>query len=270
MIFSKVIYGNVTLFDMLIALFILALAVFSSKIIAVYLRRFFKEKIPNENADIIIKIITYAVFILAITIVLPMLGVKLSGLLVAGGIVGLAVGFASQSIVGNLISGIFLMIERPVKIGNSVNIDGDAGIVEEIRIMSTTLRTFEGLYLRIPNQKIFTANITNFVANAARRIEYTVGIRYEDDADKAIGIIKDLINRHTFILINPESQVFVDNLGDNAVNIMVRMWAPTSEWLSIKTEMLLKIKKALEEQGIEIAFPQRVLWFANDPAVKKE
>lgn len=265
MILSKVIYSDVTLFNIITAAAVLVLTILISRMISVYLRRFFKERISGEDADIIIKIATYSLMAVGAVIMMPLLGVEPSGLLVAGGIVGLAVGFASQSIVGNLISGIFLMIERPVKIGNSVNIDGNAGFVEDIRIMSTTLRTFDGLYLRIPNQKIFTANITNYVANAARRIEYTVGIRYEDDAEKAVKIIRALLNEHPFILVNPDPQVFVDSLGDNSVDIAVKMWTPTAEWFSVKTEMLLKIKKSLEEQGIQIPFPQRVIWFGDKP-----
>jgi small-conductance mechanosensitive channel len=197
-------------------------------------------------------------------IILPLLGVKLSGLLVAGGIAGLAIGFASQSVIGNLISGLFLMIERPIAIGNVVNIDGTVGIVEDIRIISTTLRTFDGPFMRVPNQKIFTANITNYAQNVARRFEYVIGIRYSDDADKAIEVIKKLIEEHPLILINPAPMVFVDNLGDNSVNIIVRIWAPATEWFGVKTELLWKIKQALEKEGIEIPFPQRVVWFANE------
>lgn len=92
--------------------------------------------------------------------------------------------------------GIFLIIARPIEIRNSVNIDGTAGIVEDIQIMSTTLRTFDGLFVKIPNQKVFTSNITNFVAHIALRFGYLVGIRYSGDADKAIQIIKDLIADH--------------------------------------------------------------------------
>jgi small-conductance mechanosensitive channel len=92
-----------------------------------------------------------------------------------------------------------------------------------------------------------------------------VGIRYSDDADKSIQIIKDLINEHPITLVNPEPVVYVDNLGDNSVNIRVLFWAPTSEWWNAKTELLWKIKQSLEKEGIEIAFPQRVIWFANKP-----
>lgn len=264
MILNTVIYGNVTLLDIIVAGIILLVGLFIAKAISMYLRRFLKEKVAKEHLEIIIKVLFYIIIIIAVLSILPTIGVRLSGLLVAGGIAGLAIGFASQSIIGNLISGIFLMIERPIKIGNSVNIEGIAGIVEDIRIISTTIRTFDGLYVRVPNQRVFTAGITNFVANVARRFEYVVGVRYNDDADKALEVIKSIIEEHPLALQNPAPQVFVDNLGDSSVNIIVRIWAPSTEWFGVKTELLWKIKKALESEGIEIPFPQRVVWFANE------
>ena len=195
---------------------------------------------------------------------LPALGIHPSHLLVAGGVVGIVIGFASQSIVGNLISGIFLMFERPIKIGDQLRVDDISGFVEDIHIVSTIVRTYNGLYVRIPNEKVFTGIITNYVANIARRFEYVVGIRYSDDADLAIKIIEDLIDEQPFALKNPSPQVFVDNLGDNSVNLHVRIWAPATEWYNLKMELLWEIKKALEENGIEIAFPQRVVWFADE------
>jgi small-conductance mechanosensitive channel len=210
------------------------------------------------------KVLYYGIIIIAVLAVLPTLGISPSGLLVAGGIAGIVIGIASQSVVSNLLAGLFLMVERPMKIGQSVNIAGIAGVVEDIRIISTTLRTFEGLYVRIPNEKVFTTNITNYVEHVARRLEYIVGIRYSDDADKAIGIIKNLHEEHPLTLKSPTPDIFVDNLGDNAVNIIVRLWVPSTEWYGVKKELLWKIKRALEDQGIEIAFPQRTVWFAKE------
>ncbi|MGA1870625.1 MAG: mechanosensitive ion channel family protein [bacterium] len=268
MILGKVIYGTVTLGNLIIAALFFLIALTLAKVLCLYLRKFLKEKINKEHIEILLKIIYYSIIVTTLITILPMVGVKLSGLMVAGGVVGLAIGFASQSIVANLISGIFLFIERPIKIGNAVNIDGSVGIVENIEIMSTALRTFDGLYLRIPNQKVFTATITNFGANIIRRFEYVVGIRYSDDADKAIKIIKDLIKEQPFALISPEPQVFVDNLGDNSVNIVVRIWAPATEWYGVKTKLLWIIKKTLEQEGIEIPFPQRVVWFGEGVQIR--
>jgi small-conductance mechanosensitive channel len=228
------------------------------------MRRSKASKMNKDHLELIIKLFRYAVFSIVIIWIMAILGVQLSGLLVAGGIAGIVLGFASQSIVGNMISGIFLMLERPFKIGDAVNIENTIGIIESISIISTTIRTFEGLHIRVPNQKIFTSNITNFVSNVARRFEYSIGIRYSDDAMKAIAIINKILEDEIFVLKNPAPIVYVDKLGDNSVEISVRIWGPISEWFALKQKLLWKIKATLEENGIEIAFPQRVVWLQQN------
>jgi small-conductance mechanosensitive channel len=264
MILETVVYGDVTLLDLLRIVVILVIAIVIAKGLTLNIKRGLRDKIDKYHIEVITKVVYYGIIVIAVLAVLPILGIKLSGLLVAGGIAGIVIGIASQSVVGNLIAGLFLMIERPMKIGQSVNIAGIAGVIEDIRVISTTLRTFDGLYVRLPNEKVFTSNITNYVEHAARRVEYIVGIRYSDDADKAIGIIRNLSEEYPLTLKSPTGDIFVDNLGDNAVNIIVRLWAPSTEWYSVKKELLWKIKRALEDEEIEIAFPQRTVWFANE------
>jgi small-conductance mechanosensitive channel len=261
---DSVIYGTITGFDLIETVVFLIIAILIARLVVIYLRRSLKDRMSRDIMEITIKVIYYTIIVIAVLFALKRLEIELSGLLVAGGIIGIVIGFATQSIVGNLVSGLFLMIERPIKIGDQVDIDGTSGYVEDIHTVSTIIRTYEGLYVRIPNEKVFTNKITNYVANTARRFQYVVGIRYSDDADEAIEIIKDLIEEHPIALKNPSATVFVDNLGDNAINIIVRIWAPPTEWYDLKMEMLWKIKKGLEENGIEIAFPQQTVWFANE------
>ena len=264
MILDTIVYGNVTRLDILWIAVCLMVAVLVAKVVVINIKRSLKDRMDRDRLEIITKVVYYMIIIVAILLALPALGIHPSSLLVAGGVVGIVIGFASQSIVGNLISGIFLMFERPIKIGDQLRVDDISGFVEDIHIVSTIVRTYNGLYVRIPNEKVFTGIITNYVANIARRFEYVVGIRYSDDADLAIKIIEDLIDEQPFALKNPSPQVFVDNLGDNSVNLHVRIWAPATEWYDLKMELLWKIKKALEENGIEIAFPQRVVRFAGE------
>jgi len=257
-------YGDVTVYDVAVVVFVMAFATIIAKIVTTNLRRALIDKMRRDQLELMLKIIYFGIIIIAFIAVLPALGLNLSGLLVAGGITGIILGFASQSVVSNLVSGIFLLWEKPIKIGDQISIDGVMGFVEDVNVLSTIIRTYDGLYVRIPNEKLFTSNITNYVAHIARRFEYVIGIRYSDDAEKAIKIIKKLIEEHPFVLKNPEPQVFVDNLGESSVNIIVRVWAPSTEWYSVKMEMLWKIKTELEKNGIEIPFPQRVVWFANE------
>ena len=257
-------YKKVSVLDVLVAALIMVAALVAARLVAAYMRRTFKDKIRKDNLEVAIKLINWTIVAVAVIYALGELGFKFSGLMVAGGIAGVVIGFASQSIVGNLISGIFLMIERPIKIGDQVSINDYSGFVEDIRIISTTLRTFDGLYVRIPNEKIFTAPIVNYVNHIVRRIDYTVGIRYSDDADKAIAVIKRVIDEYPFALKYPAPVVFVETLGDNCVNIAVRIWAPVAEWYGAKMELLWRIKIELEREGMEIPFPQRVVWFGNE------
>ncbi len=253
-----------SVFPFVLAIGIIAFSIISAKGITIGLRKYFKEKMEKDRLGVLLKITYYTIIGVAIILVLPVIGINTSSLLVAGGVTGIIIGFASQSIVGNLMSGFFLMAERPIKIGSQVEIDSVRGFVEDIGIVSTVLRDYEGLYTRIPNEKVFTSNIKNYSANVARRIEYSVGIRFTDDAEKAINIIKDLVEEHPYILKHPSPDVFVDNISDSSVILMMRAWAPISQWYETKKELLWKIKVNLEKEGIQIPYPQRVIWFANE------
>jgi len=260
-------YGDLTLGSVLAVVIIITVGVVIAKIVSMNIRKALGEKVPKNDRELLAKTVYYLIIVGAVVVALPYLNLDLSGLLVAGGILGIVIGFASQSVVSNLVSGLFLMIERPIKIGDNIGVEGINGNVEDIRVLSTVIKTYDGIYVRIPNERIFTSNITNYVHNVARRFSYTVGIRYRDDADRAVAIIKDVIWEHPFALKNPAPSVFVDNLGDNSVNLTIYIWGPSQNWWDVRTELLWKIKVALEQNGIEIPFPQRTVWFAGDPKV---
>ena len=270
MILDKVLWSGVTLFDILKSVLIFFAAVILVRLLTLYARRVLKDRVDKDHLGIIIKIITYTIVFIAMISILPNLGIPLHGLTLTGGILGIILGFASQTVVSNFISGLFLILEKPMKIGDQVEVDGKTGFVEDVHIISTTLRTYDGIFVRIPNQMVFTSKLTNFTGNIVRRFEYSVGIRYADDAAKAIALIKALISGYVFALVEPPPQVFVDSLGDNAVNIIVRVWAPVTDWYPIKMSMLWDIKSMLEKSGIEIAFPQRTVWFANSHKAEGE
>jgi len=256
--------GTVTLGSVLKFILILSFSTFLVKILSLYLRRSLKDKVSKDAGETIIKILYYGILTIVFFSNLRLLGINPSGFLLAGGVAGIVLGFASQNIVGNLVSGFFLMVERPIKIGDQVQISDVSGYVIDIRIISTLIRTYDGLLVRIPNQQVFTTNITNIVEHPVRRFEHTIRIRYSDDANAAIFLIKDLIDKEPFALLNPSPSVFVNDLGDSSVNITVRIWAPVNEWFGIKTRILWDIKQTLEENGIEIPLPQSIVHIQTD------
>ena len=256
--------AQVTVGDLLKFVLVLFFSVLLSRILTLYLRRSLKNKVSKDVSETLLKILHYSILIIVFISVLPLIGFNPSTLLLAGGVTGIILGFASQNIVGNLVSGFFLMVERPIKIGDQVQINDVSGYVIDIRIISTLIRTFDGLLVRIPNQQVFTTNITNIVGHPVRRFEYTIRIRYSDDANAAIFLIENLIDKEPFALLNPPPSVFVSDLGDSSVNISVRIWAPVNEWFGIKTRILWNIKQTLEENGIEIPLPQRIVRIQTD------
>ena len=255
--------GEITLENILYFTVVLTVGVIIAKIVAINVRRILAERLPKNESELFAKLIYYIIIIWAFVIALPQLKFDLSGLLVAGGVAGLVIGFASQSVVSNLISGLFLMFERPIKLGDNINVADVTGSVEDVRILSTVIKTYDGIYIRIPNEKVFTSNITNYVHNAARRFEYQIGIRYQDDANEAIRIAEEVIEKHPFALKNPAPSVFVDNFGEHSVNLTAYIWAPARNWWDVRTDLLWKIKQALEENGIEIPIPQRTVRFVG-------
>ncbi|MEA2053532.1 MAG: mechanosensitive ion channel family protein [Candidatus Thermoplasmatota archaeon] len=255
--------GGITTLNIFTFIFIILISAVIGKVVRTNLHRFFKEKVPITTLVVMEKIVHYVIIFIGFMVALPYIGFSLSGLLVAGGILGIVIGFASQTVVSNLISGIFLMIERPMAVGDGVNIGDVSGIVKDIKILSTTVRTYDGIYVRIPNDKVFSSNIQNYVVHEARRFNYSIGIRYKDDAEKAMKIVEGLLDAHPLVLKEPAPTIFVEELGESSVNLTVKIWAPSSHWYGVYTEMLWKIKVALEKEGIEIPFPQRVVWMAG-------
>lgn len=256
--------STITVGDLLWFFIIIAIGIVIAKIVAINVRRALAERLPKSENELLAKVIYYIIVIWAVIVALPYLNINLSGLLVAGGIAGLVIGFASQSVVSNLVSGLFLMLERPIKIGDTINVAGVGGTVEDIRILSTIVKTYDGIYTRLPNEKVFTSNITNYVQNPTRRFEYRITIRYQDDADEAIKIARKVIREHPFALKNPGPSVFVDKLGDDGVILTARIWAPAQNWWEVRTDLLWKIVKKYEENGIQIPYPQRTVWFAEE------
>ncbi len=263
--------GGVEISNVLTAFFVFYFSyVLAKKSKDYMIMRSSKQKLPEVQVKA--KLFYYIIVTFAFFLALNIAGFtgKLTTLLAAAGITGIVLGFASQTVVANFISGIFMYFDKPLKIGDPVEVAGYSGIVHDIRILSTRIRTWDGLLVRIPNEKLFNSEIKNLQKYPARRVDIVVGIAYKEDAQKATDVIKKTLDEMPYVLAEPEPMVFVDNLGDSSVNIAVRAWAPSEKWFDVRWQIVQKIKEALDREGIEIPFPQRVNWFAEELRVKVE
>ena len=234
--------------------------------------RYIGSKLPADTRKNLGRTVYYGIIAIALLSALGVSGLDLSGLFLAGGIVGIVIGFATQSLFSNLISGIFLHIDKPMKVGDPVMITGKlpdvAGIVVEVTALSSRFRMFDGTYVRLPNSDVFLSEIRNFSGAVARRVEFMVSIAYKEDTVEAIDAIRDSLAQTPLVLVEPLPDLYVNNLGDSSVNISVWCWVPFSVWFDMKKQLVEQIKRELDAKGIEIPFPQRVLHLPS-PAKKK-
>lgn len=254
--------AQVEVFAILVTIVVLVagfgIARFSKVLISKY-----GTSLPPGTRKNVGRMIYYGIAAIAMLSAAGMSGLDLSGIFLAGGITGIIIGFATQSLVSNLISGIFLHLDKPMKIGDPVLITGKlpevAGVVIEITMLSTRFRMFDGVYVRMPNTDVFLSQIRNFSGAAARRVEFIVAISLREDPAEAIRIITNKLNGIPLVLVEPEIQVYVENIGESGTNLTVRCWVPFSQWFPMKKDLVEIVKKELDDNNIEIPFPQRTL-----------
>ena len=264
---EMVIVGELTALSLLVGGIIMVVGIIIAKIVKLLFNKYYAPTLEKDTAKNLGKIIYFGIIIIAFLAFTSSTGIDLSGLLVAGGIFAVVIGFATQSVVSNLISGIFLMVEKPAKHGDVVQIPDMSitGTLLDIGTFSSHLRKFDGTIIRIPNEKFFTSNIRSLSSSTVRRADTTLGIAYKDDIDNAIAVIKKEIEETMpFVLRVPEPEFRVVELGDSSVNIEVLVWHPREDWSQAQPILLTAIKRALDTAGIEIPFPQRVIWQAKE------
>ncbi len=201
--------------------------------------------------------ITYVV-LLAVVVVgsLDRVGVPIASLLALMGAAGLAVGLALQGSLSHLAAGVLLMVFRPFKVGDLVEIAGVDGTVQTVTLMHTKLRTVDNREVTLPNGKVAGDAIINYSALGTRRVDIVVGISYNDNIGKAIAAAMDVLEKDTRILHDPAPQVMVVGLGDSSVDLGIRPWANASDAWGVRTSVLRAIKERFDAEGISIPFPQ--------------
>ncbi len=166
-------------------------------------------------------------------------------------------GFALQEVLGNLASGLMLMILKPFDMGDFIHAAGTAGIVDDMSVVSTKIRTFDNQIIVVPNSKIWGDVITNVNASKRRRVDLVFGIAYSDNAAKAIEVLTRLVKADSRCLADPEPAIFVGELGESSVNIFCRPWVMTEDYWDVFWGLTGQAKELFDEVGISIPFPQR-------------
>jgi small-conductance mechanosensitive channel len=221
---------------------------------------FITDKFQVKNGVVIQRVLFYGIMIIFSLASLHQLGFELGVILGAAGIFSVAIGFASQTSMSNVISGLFLLGERAFAIGDFVKINNTTGEIIAIDWLSVKLRTGDNQYVRIPNEMIIKSEMTNITRFKIRRFDCYFSIAYKEDIALVQKLLLQLVKDEVNCLIDPEPMVLVEGFGDSGVNLRLAVWAKSEEFIKFKSNMLQKVKKVLDDNHIEIPFPHMSLY----------
>jgi small conductance mechanosensitive channel len=202
--------------------------------------------------------IVYAILLAAVILAaLDSLGVPVTSLLAVLGAAGLAIGLALKDSLGNFAAGVMLIMFRPFKQGDYVEVAGVSGSVNEVKIFSTTLTTPDNKLVIIPNGQVGASPITNYSAKDQRRVDMVFGVGYDDDLKVARQVLTDICAKHPLVLDDPATNIFVLSLGESSVDFACRPWCKTADYWKVYGDIMEAAKVELEAAGCSIPFPQR-------------
>lgn len=244
--------------NVLAAILILVIGLWlAKKVKAVFVSMLQKKEIDPTLTGFFGSLIYAALVVFVVIAAISKLGVQTTSFVAVIGAAGLAVGLALQGSLSNFASGILLIIFKPFVAGNFIKAGGEAGVVVEVGILTTELKTPDNVKIILPNSAIMGGSITNVSAHSTRRVDMTIGVGYGDDLNNAKQIIDDLIAADDRILKDPPPQVAVANLGDSSVDFVVRPWVNAADFWAVKFDFTKAVKEKFDAEGISIPYPQR-------------
>lgn len=223
-----------------------------------------KRKLDPSLRPFALSMIDAILKVLLVISIASMVGIEMTSFVAILGAAGLAVGLALQGSLSNFAGGVLILILKPFKVGDLIEFDGKLGFVREIQIFVTKIETFEHVVHIIPNAGLSSGSISNFSDKPNKRQDWVFGIGYGANIDKAKEILMELAGAENRILQDPAPQIFVSELADSSVNITLRVWVANEEAPAGSTILAEKVKKAFDQNGIGIPFPQLDLHLVED------
>ena len=253
----------VTLSSVFMFLLIFIIFFVSSRLLEKLLLRKFltRMQVDEGKAFTMARITHYLIMISGTIVAFQFVGVDLSGLAVIFGLLSVGIGFGLQNVTSNFISGIILLLERPIKIGDRVTVGGTEGDVTAINIRSTTIRSLNNISIIVPNSEFVSSQVVNWSHGDTRvRLDIHVGVSYNSDLDTVIKALLEAAAESNILLKNPKPDVLFDEFGDSAWNMRLRVWLkdPTN-FYATRSVINCAIVQKFRHYGVEIPFPQRDL-----------
>ncbi|TXD38600.1 mechanosensitive ion channel [Lujinxingia vulgaris] len=249
--------------NLLVFLLIVAAGVIAARIVRKAVRAAFDRSRLEPSAlftQFVVNVSSKSVMLLALIIGLGNLGIDTGALIAGLGATGLVLGFALKDTLSNFAAGMLLLLYRPFDVGHYVEINGIAGTVKDLTLVSTLLSTPDNKRITIPNSGVWGNPIINYSEAETRRVDIVAGIAYDADIDEAKAIFEDILANDEGVLQDPAPTVTMNGLGGSSVDFDLRGWVKTADYWAVRSRLLREVKYRLDAAGIGIPFPQQEVW----------
>ena len=223
------------------------------------LKKFAYPKMKPNSSYLVTKLIKYAFYVIIIFLILGLFNIKLTALFGAAGIAGIAIGFAAQTSFSNIISGLFLLTEHALTVGDYITIGTEAGTIDSINMLSVRIHTPDNQYIRIPNETIINANLKNSSYFPISRFSLSVTISYDADLKSAVELLKNVPQQCSLHIPEPEPQVFIESFEDSGIKLTLAAWTKSENYMNFKNQLFITVKETLDANNIEIPYKKLVL-----------
>jgi small conductance mechanosensitive channel len=224
-----------------------------------------QDRIDAMLSSVIASLVRYSILIVVLVAVLGQLGVQTTSILAALGAAGLAIGLALQGTMSNIAAGMMLLWLRPFRVGDYIDTGAVAGTVKELGLFASELHSWDGIYQFVPNAELWNKRIVNYSRLPTRLVDLAFGVDYGDDVAKGQEVLRKMASDDQRVASDPAPLTFVDELGDSAVVLRLRVWAAASDYWDLRRALTERGKVVLEAAGLSIPFPQRDLHIKDAP-----
>ncbi|MBB21711.1 MAG: mechanosensitive ion channel protein [Roseibacillus sp.] len=233
---------------------IIAVAILSRASLAI-----FGERLGPQGTMVVKKLVRYIGYAFAFILALNHMGLNLGAVLGAAGVAGIAVGFAAQTSLSNIISGFFMIGERPFELGDVIEVDGIAGTVDTIGLLALTLRTFDNRSVRIPNETLVKTKLINITRHPIRRFNLDIGVAYDENIGHVLKVMQEVAETNLQCLNEPDPLIIFTGFGDSSLNFLLGAWCVQEDYGTLRNTLPRELKERFDKENIEIPFPHMTL-----------
>lgn len=255
--------------NVILALVLLALGFVVATVASRAVLKFFSGNFSQHHIVLFRRLIYWGILALFFASALNQLGFSLSVILGAAGVLSVALGFASQTSASNIISGLFLIGEKPFQLGDTIKVGTTTGEVLSIDLLSVKLRTFDNLFVRIPNESLIKSEVTNLTRFPIRRFDLMLGVAYKEDIKTVRELLLNIADNNPLSLDEPAPMFLFIGFGESSLDIQFSVWSKRENFRELRNSLQEDIKLAFDAAGIEIPFPQRSVILSQPVAAKE-